>query len=72
MSETVVLHVVSDETEAELVCGLLRSAGIACGYRDTDAIDSELEEFTSSGPREILVAPADVEAARAVLDQAQA
>ena len=39
---------VSDESEAEIVCGLLRSAGIECGYRDTEAIDSPLEDFTSA------------------------
>jgi hypothetical protein len=65
--EGVVLTVVSGEPEAEVVCGLLRSAGIACAYRDTEAIDSPLEDFTAAGPREILVRPPDVEAARAVL-----
>jgi hypothetical protein len=67
-SEGVVLTVVSGEPEAELVCGLLRSAGIACGYRDTEAIDSPLEDFAASGPREILVGEADLEDARALLD----
>ena len=38
-NESVVLTVVSGETEAEIVCGLLRSAGFVCGYRDTQAID---------------------------------
>jgi hypothetical protein len=46
---------------------LLRSAGIDCAYRDTEAIDSPLEDFTASGPREILVRESDVEAARALL-----
>ena len=63
------LKVVSDEPEAELVCGLLRSAGIECAYRDTEAIDSPLEDFTAAGPREILVHESDLEAARAVLDE---
>jgi Putative prokaryotic signal transducing protein len=67
--ETVVLTVVSGEPEAEVVCGLLRSAGIECGYRDTDAIESSLEEFTPAGPREILVRPSDLDAARALVDQ---
>ena len=65
--EGVVLTVVSGEPEADVVCGLLRSAGIDCGYRDTEAIDSPLEDFTSAGPREILVRPADLEAARELL-----
>ena len=65
------LKVVSDEPEAELVCGLLRSAGIECAYRDTEAIDSPLEDFTAAGPREILVHESDLEAARAVLSEHQ-
>ena len=71
MGDPVVVKVVSDESEAEIVCGLLRSAGIECGYRETDAIDSSLEDFTAVGPREILVHPSDLEAARALLGAAQ-
>jgi Putative prokaryotic signal transducing protein len=71
MDDPVVVKVVSDESEAEIVCGLLRSAGIECGYRETDAIDSSLEDFTAVGPREILVHPSDLEAARALLGAAQ-
>jgi hypothetical protein len=67
MDDEVVLTVVADEPEAEIVCGLLRSAGLECGYRDTEAIDSPLEDFTAAGPREILVHASDVEAARALL-----
>jgi hypothetical protein len=65
--EGVVLTVVSGEPEAEILCGLLGSAGIDCAYRDTEAIDSSLEEFTAAGPREILVRAADLEAARELL-----
>jgi putative signal transducing protein len=65
--QTVVLTVVSSEQEAEVVCGLLGSAGIECSYRDTEAIDSPLEDFTAAGPREILVHAADLDAARALL-----
>jgi hypothetical protein len=67
----VVVTVVAGETEAELVCGLLRSAGFECGYRDTEAVDSQLEEFTASGAREILVHESDLEAARALLAEAE-
>ena len=69
--DAVVVTVVADEQEAEIVCGLLRSSGIECGYRDTEAIDSPLEDFTAAGPREILVAPADLDDARALLDDAR-
>jgi putative signal transducing protein len=67
MEETVVVKVVDDEPEAQIVCGLLRSNGIECGYRDTEQIESSLEDFTASGPREIFVRPSDAEAARALL-----
>jgi hypothetical protein len=63
----VVLTVVSGEPEAEVLCGLLRSNGIECAYRDTEAIDSPLEDFTAAGPREILVRASDLEAARDLL-----
>ena len=65
--EHVVVTVVASGTEADIVCGLLRSAGIECGYRDTEAIDLSLEEFTAAGPREILVHPSDLDAARELL-----
>jgi Putative prokaryotic signal transducing protein len=65
--EAVVVKVVASETEADIVCQLLRTAGIECGYRDTEAIDLSLEEFTAAGPREILVHPSDLDAAREVL-----
>jgi hypothetical protein len=65
--EEVVLTVVADEPEAEILCGLLQANGIDCAYRDTEAIDSPLEDFTAAGAREILVRPADLEAARSLL-----
>jgi Putative prokaryotic signal transducing protein len=58
---------VASGPEADIVCGLLRAAGIECGYRDTKEIDSPLEGFTAAGAREILVHPADLEAARELL-----
>jgi hypothetical protein len=63
----VVVTVVSGEPEAEVVCGLLRSAGIECAYRDTEAIDSPLEDFMAAGAREILVRQADLAAAKELL-----
>ena len=67
--QTAVLTVVPNEPEAELLCGLLRSNGIECAYRDTDAIDSTIEDFMTAGPREILVHEADLETARALLPE---
>lgn len=66
-----VLTVVSSEPEAEVVCGLLRSAGIECGQRDTDAIDTPVENFIAAGPQEILVREADLEAAKNLLADSQ-
>jgi hypothetical protein len=71
VDEPVVVTVVSDDVEAEVVCGLLRSSGIECGYRDTASIDSPLEDFTAAGAREVLVHESDLEAARAVLAEAE-
>ena len=65
--DTVVVKVVADEGEADIVCGLLRTAGIECSYRDTEAIDGPFEDLTESGRREILVFESDLEAARALL-----
>jgi hypothetical protein len=66
-SEGVVLTVVSGAPEADIVCGLLQAAGIDCAYRDTEAIDSPLEDFIAAGPVEVLVPPPDLDAARDVL-----
>jgi hypothetical protein len=65
--DAVVLKVVSGESEAEVVCGLLRSQGIECAYRDTEAIDSPLEDFIAAGPQEILVHAVELEAAKELL-----
>lgn len=66
---TAVLTVVSGTSEAEVVCGLLRSAGIKCAYRDTAAIDSSLEDFMAAGAQEILVHQSDVSAAKELLSE---
>lgn len=65
--DAVVLTVVSGEPEAEVLCGLLRSEGIECAYRDTQQIDTSLEDFMAAGAREILVREADLEAAKELL-----
>lgn len=64
----VVVKVVSSQSEAEVVCGLLRSAGIECAHRDTDAIDSPLEDFMAAGGQEILVHESDLEVAKELLE----
>jgi len=66
--EGVVLTVVPTEGEAQIVCGLLETNGIDCSYRDTEAIDSPIEDFTAAGSREILVREQDLELARELID----
>jgi putative signal transducing protein len=70
MAEPVRVTVVSDETEAEVLCGLLRANGIKCGERPTAEEDSAFEGFGGEGGRrEILVDPADLDAAKALLEE---
>jgi Putative prokaryotic signal transducing protein len=69
--EGVVVTTAPGEVEAEVLCGFLRSAGIDCGHRVTEATDSLLDGFASDGPREILVPESELEAARAVLADAE-
>ena len=64
--EPVTLTVVGDEMDAEVVCGLLRSSGIKCNHVPADA-GGGLEAVGSGGPREVLVAPEDLEEARVIL-----
>jgi Putative prokaryotic signal transducing protein len=65
--DAVVVKVVSGEAEAQVVCGLLRSQGIECAYRNTEAIDSPLEDFIAAGSQEILVRASDLETAKELL-----
>jgi hypothetical protein len=65
--DEVIVKVVSGEPEAEIACGLLRSAGIECWYRDTAQIDDPYEDFIASGPREIIVKAPDADAAKQLL-----
>ena len=58
---------VSGAPEADIICGLLRTAGIDCAYRDTEAIDSPIEDFIEAGPVEVLVPASDLQAARELL-----
>jgi hypothetical protein len=63
-ADEVVVSVVDTEPEAQIVIGLLQANGIECYYRDTEQIDSPLEDFTAAGRREIVVHAADADAAR--------
>jgi Putative prokaryotic signal transducing protein len=62
------LTVVANEVDAELVCGLLRSNGIACDFRSTDTAAGARDGAAGPvGPREIVVDEADLDAARELL-----
>ncbi len=56
--------VVGDSFEAETVCGLLRTGGIACYHRQTNLGAGAGDGVGGGGPREILVARDDLDSAR--------
>ena len=64
---TVRLKIAVDVTEAEVVCGLLRSEGIRCFHRGTD-FTAHAAIPGPGGWREILVNEADFPRARELLD----
>jgi hypothetical protein len=53
--EFVVLDVVVTEQEAELLCDLLRSAGIACLTRQTNVGAGASDGMPVGGPHEVVV-----------------
>ena len=59
--------VVGNSMEADTICGLLRTEGIACDHRQTDMGAGAGDAVGDSGPREILVARDDLESARQVV-----
>ena len=60
---------VANEIEAEMVCGLLRTEGIAATQRRTDfAAGAADASTTAAGPREIYVPAEELERARELLD----
>jgi hypothetical protein len=62
------LTIVRDGLEAEALCGLLRSNGIACFHRRTDfAAGATYGASSPAGPVEVLVDESDLAAARYVL-----
>jgi hypothetical protein len=67
MDELVVVEVVATEPEAELLCSLLRSAGIECTYRVTNLGAGAADGLAVGGPQEVIVRREDLESAREVL-----
>ena len=62
----VALDVVATEQQAEVICGLLRSAGIACLTRQTNVGAGASDGSTVAGSYEVVVRAQDLEVAREV------
>ncbi len=67
MDEAVVIHVVATEQEADVISGLLGSAGIDSLARQTNLGAGASDGLTVIGPYEVVVGAQDAEAARELL-----
>jgi len=67
MDELVVVEVVATEPEAELLCSLLRSAGVRCARRQTNFGAGATDGLPVGGPQDVIVRLQDLESARDVL-----
>ena len=63
----VALTMVRSEAEAEVLCGMLRANGIACGYQQTNVGAGAADGFGRGGALEIFVAEGDAQQARELL-----
>jgi hypothetical protein len=62
------LTVVGNEIEAAVLCGMLRTHGFECDYRQTDlAAGISRGAITPAGPTEVLVEAKQLQAARELL-----
>ena len=68
MDDLVVLEAVPSETEAELICSILRNAGIHCLQRQTSFSAGMTDGLPVGGPREIVVRGEDAGKARETLE----
>lgn len=70
--EPVRATIVPNEVAAELVCSFLRAEGILCRHRVTNIGAGSWDGVPNAGgPREVLVTPADLDAAREALASAE-
>ena len=68
----VTLTVVSNDSEAEMLCGLLQSNGIACSYEKAGAAAGlGAVYYGTAGPTAVLVDSAELEEAQKLLPPAQ-
>jgi hypothetical protein len=63
----VALTMVRSEAEAEVLCGMLRVNGIACGYQQTNVGAGAADGFSRGGALEIFVAEGDAQQAQELL-----
>ena len=66
MDDWVIVEVVSSEPEAELLCSLLRGAGIECLSRLTNS-GAGAGDGLALGAHDIMVSPQDAQDAREIL-----
>jgi Putative prokaryotic signal transducing protein len=71
LMDAVRLMVVGNSLEAETVCGLLRTEGIACEHRQTDVGAGAGDAIGDVGPREVLVERDDLARAQELVASAQ-
>jgi Putative prokaryotic signal transducing protein len=67
VDEFAVADVVATEQEAEILCGLLRSADISCTTRQTNLGAGASDGLSTVGPYEVIVRADQLDAAREVL-----
>jgi hypothetical protein len=67
VDDLTVVDVVGTEPEAELLCSVLREAGIRCMERITNAGAGAMDGLAIGGPREIVVRTDQLASAREVL-----
>ena len=72
MDEPVVIQVVATEQEADVVAGLLQSAGIESLARQTNLGAGASDGLSVIGPYEVVVGAQDAEAARELLASTEA
>jgi Putative prokaryotic signal transducing protein len=69
MDDLVVVDVVATQPEAELLCGLLRSAGIKCLHKLTNRGAGAADGMAVGAPRQVMVRQKDADSAREILRQ---
>jgi Putative prokaryotic signal transducing protein len=67
VDDLVVVEAVSTETEAELICSILRGEGIQSFQRQTSLSAGMTDGLPVGGPREVVVRAEDADEARNLL-----